>query len=72
MDERLATLLADLERADSLSNADLVRAARKANWVAEYSPGQFAELLAAVGKLALPLTPAADRLLANWLVAAVQ
>ncbi|HMC12013.1 MAG TPA: hypothetical protein VKH44_12015, partial [Pirellulaceae bacterium] len=72
MDERLATLLADLERAESLSAADLHRAARRANWVAEYSNAELAELLAAVGDLAMPLTPAADRLLANWLVAAVQ
>jgi hypothetical protein len=72
MDERLASLLADLERAESLSGADLHRSARRAAWVAELSSAQLAELLTAVGQLPLPLTPAADRLLASWLVAAVQ
>lgn len=72
MDERLASLIADLERADQLVGAELHRAARRANWFAEFSLAQFAELLAAVGNLSLPLSPAADRLLANWLMAAVQ
>src|SRR5881409_2543402 len=72
MDERLATLLADLERAESLAGADLHRAARLAAWVAEFSSAQFAELLTAIAQLPMPLSPAADRLLANWLVMAVQ
>src|SRR5436305_8378132 len=72
MDERLATLLADLERAESLAGADLHRAARRAAWVAEFSSAQFAELLIAIAQLPMPLSPAADRLLANWLVMAVQ
>src|SRR5436305_8391600 len=72
MDERLATLLADLERAESLAGADLHRAARRAAWVAEFSSAQFAELLTAIAQLPMPLSPAADRLLANWLVMAVQ
>src|SRR5436305_881215 len=72
MDERLATLLADLERAESLAGADLHRAARRAAWVAEFSSAQFAELLTAIAQLPMPLSPAADRLLASWLVMAVQ
>src|SRR5438034_10900592 len=72
MDERLATLLADLERAESLAGADLHRAARRASWVAEFTAAQFAELLIAIAQLPMPLSPAADRLLANWLVTAVQ
>src|SRR5881392_342138 len=72
MDERLATLLADLERAESLAGADLARAARRASWVAEFSSTQFAELLTAIAQLPMPLSPAADRLLTNWLVMAVQ
>jgi hypothetical protein len=72
MDERLATLLADLERAESLAGADLHRAARRASWVAEFTVIQFAELLTAIAQLPMPLSPAADRLLANWLVMSVQ
>src|SRR3954471_24527234 len=72
MDERLATLLADLERAESLAGADLHRAARRASWVAEFTSAQFAELLTAIAQLPMPLAPAADRLLANWLVTALQ
>ncbi len=72
MDERLATLLADLERAESLAGADLHRAARRAPWVAELTPAQLAELLTAIAQLPMPLSLAADRLLANWLVMAVQ
>src|SRR5437870_10763691 len=72
MDERLATLLADLERAENLAGADLHRAARRASWVAEFDSTQFAELLIAIAQLPMPLSPAADRLLANWLVMAVQ
>src|SRR4029078_10737803 len=72
MDERLATLLADLERAESLAGADMHRAARRASWVAEFSAAQFAELLTAIAQMPMPLSPAADRLLASWLVMAVQ
>src|SRR5262245_52595484 len=72
MEERLATLLADLERAESLAGADLHRAARRASWVAEFTATQFAEMLTAIAQLPMPLSPAADRLLANWLVMAVQ
>src|SRR5262245_47483850 len=72
MDERLASLLADLERADSLTGSDLQRAARRAAWLAEFSAAQFAEFLTAIAQLPMPLSPSADRLLANWLIAAVQ
>src|SRR5262245_1446064 len=72
MEERLATLLADLERAESLAGADLHRAARRASWVAEFNVTQFAEMLTAIAQLPMPLSSAADRLLANWLVMAVQ
>ena len=48
MDERLATLLADLQRAEDLAGADLHRAARRASWVAEFTAAQFAELLIAI------------------------
>src|SRR5262245_16475901 len=71
MEERLATLLADLERGDELSGAALNRAARRGGWVAEFSSVQFAELLTAVAQLPMPLAASADRLLANWLIAAV-
>jgi hypothetical protein len=72
MDERLTTLLADLERAEGLAGAELRRAARRADWVAEFSAAQRAEFLKAISELALPLTAAADRLLTHWLTAAVQ
>src|SRR2546421_4736227 len=72
MDERLATLLADVERAERLAGADLARAARRASWVAEFTSAQFAELLTSIAQLPMPLSAAADRLLANWLVTAVQ
>jgi hypothetical protein len=72
MDDRLATLLADLKRAETLTGADLHRAARRADWVKEFSAAQFAEMLAAIGELTLPLSAASDRLLATWLIAAVQ
>src|SRR5262245_27266366 len=71
MDERLATLLADLERAEKLVGGEFHRSARRSAWVAELSLDQLAEFLAAIGRLELPLSPAADRLLVNWLVAAV-
>ncbi len=71
MDERIATLVADLESADSYSAVELNRAARRANWVAEFTPGQLEEFFSAATESAVPLTEAADRLLASWLVAAV-
>ena len=73
MDQQLATLLADLEKADQLSGVELNRSARRANWFAEFTASQLADFLdAVVAELPLPLSPAADRLLAAWLVAAVQ
>src|SRR4051794_10634488 len=72
MDDRLATLLADLERADSLAGSDLHRAARRAAWLGELTTAQFAELLLAISQLPMPLSTQADRLLAGWLVTAVQ
>src|SRR5262245_43309017 len=71
MDERLATLVADLERAETLVGGEFHRSARRSAWVAELSVDQLAEFLTAIGRLELPLTSAADRLLVNWLVAAV-
>jgi hypothetical protein len=71
MDERLATMLADLERADSLAGADLHRAAKRASWVAEFTSAQLAELLVAASQLPMPLSVATDRLLATWLVTAL-
>src|SRR4051794_36162696 len=71
MDERVATLIADLERAEDLPATDLHRSARRAAWLDEFSMQQLAELLTAVGALPMPLPSAADRLLANWLAAAV-
>src|SRR3954469_2196088 len=72
MDERLATLLADLERAKELAGAELHRAARRAAWLGEFTTAQLAEFLTAVAALPLPPSPAADRLLANWLLGAVR
>ena len=72
MDERLATLLSDLGRGESLSPADMQRCARRATWFSEFSTALFAEFLAEVGKLNLPLVPVTDRLLGVWLTAAVQ
>ena len=71
MDERLATLLADLRRGESLSPAELQRCERRGSWFSEFPPAQFAEFLSEVGRLPLPLAPAADRLLGVWLAAAV-
>jgi len=71
VDERLATLLDDLRRAESLSAADQQRCARRANWFSEFSTSQFGAFLAEVGKLPLPLASVADSLLAVWLTAAV-
>jgi hypothetical protein len=45
MDERLAALLEDLKRAESLSAADVQRCARRSTWFNEFSPAQFAEFL---------------------------
>jgi hypothetical protein len=70
MDERLAALLDDLKRAESLSAADVQRCARRATWFKEFSTAQFAEFLTEARKLPLPPSPAADRLLAVWLTAA--
>src|SRR5690242_5749381 len=72
MDERVATLLSDLSRGESLSPAELQRCARRANWLPEFSADQFAEFLTAVGKLPLPQAAVTDRLLGVWLAAAVQ
>ena len=72
MDERLATLLADLERGEQLAGGELHRAARRSGWVAEFSAAQLTECLTAICELPMPLAPAADRLLATWLIAAVQ
>src|ERR1041384_315880 len=72
MDERLATLRAELNRAESLSGADLHRAARRAAWLGELTKAQFAALLTPVAAMPLPLSPSADRLLANWLLGVVR
>jgi hypothetical protein len=72
MDERLKTLLDDLRRSESLAGAELHRAARRAAWVAEFSPEQLAGFFTEIATLQMPLAPAADRLLANWLVGAFQ
>src|SRR6476619_3672 len=72
MEQRLATLIADLENADQFSGPELNRAARRAGWVAEFTPPQLEEFVTAVNQLPMPLSAAGDRLLANWLVAAVQ
>lgn len=72
MDERIATLLQTLQQARELRGADQQRAARRGAWVAELDAPQLAEFLRGVAELPLPLDPAADRLLAAWLSAAVQ
>jgi hypothetical protein len=72
MEQQLVTLIADLENADQFAGADLNRAARRAGWVAEFTLPQLEEFFVAVSQLPLPLSAAGDRLLANWLVAAVQ
>src|SRR5690242_9828530 len=72
MEQRLATLIADLENAEQFSGVDLNRAARRAGWVAEFTAPQLEEFFIAVSQLPLPLSAGADRLLANWLLAAVQ
>jgi hypothetical protein len=72
MEERLATLIADLERAEEYSAAELNRSARRATWVLEFTPSQLEEFFRQVSESSLPLTEAGDRLLATWLVAAVQ
>src|SRR5262245_6233014 len=72
MEQRLTTLIADLENAEQFSGADLNRAARRSAWVAEFTQPQLEEFFTAVSQLPMPLSAAGDRLLANWLVAAVQ
>jgi hypothetical protein len=72
MDERTEALIDDLKRADGLAGSELSRAARRSTWVAELAPDNLAEFLAAAAELPAPLSPATDRLLASWLVAAVQ
>jgi hypothetical protein len=72
MEQRLATLIADLENAEQFSGVDLNRAARRADWVAELTSPQLDEFFTTISQLPMPLSAAADRLLANWLVAAVQ
>lgn len=72
MDERLLALLDDLQRADSLSAAELQRCARRAKWFGEFSSQQFADFLRAASQLPLPPSPAAERLLVAWLSAAGQ
>jgi hypothetical protein len=72
MDERLARLIADLQAAEQLEGGELHRAARRAAWVAEFTEPQLADFFRAVIDLRHPLSPAADRLLANWLVGTVQ
>ena len=72
MDQRLATLALDLSRAETLSDAELSRAARRAAWVAEMPVVQLVEFLQDIESLTFPLSTAADRLLALWLLAAVQ
>src|SRR5688572_15988468 len=64
--------MTDLLRADKLTGADLHRAVKRAARIAELSPEEFEHFLLLVTHVNLPLTEAADRLLANWLVAAVQ
>jgi len=72
MDERTQALIDDLQRADDLAGSELNRTARRSAWVAELSPEKLAEFLAAAAELPAPLSPATDRLLASWLLAAVQ
>ena len=63
MDQRLQTLLDDLQRAESLSAADQMRCARRAQWLAEADDAQLLEFFGAVASLALPLPTHADALL---------
>lgn len=72
MEQRLATLIADLENAQQIAGPDLNRAARRSGWVAEFTVAQLEEFFVAIAQLPMPLSEAADRLLVNWLVAAVQ
>src|SRR5437764_619265 len=72
MEQRLATLIQDLENADHFSVADLNRAAKRAGWVAEFTLPELDEFFTAVLQLPMPLSVPADRLLASWLVVAVQ
>lgn len=72
MDQRLTTLIADLENAEQYSGVDWNRSTRRAAWIAEFNLPQLAEFLTEVERLPLPLSEPADRLLASWLVAAVQ
>jgi hypothetical protein len=72
MDERINALVADLQRAAAMTGAQTQRSMRRAAWFAELTRPQLAELLAALTAMSLPLDPAADRLLAGWLAAAVQ
>ena len=72
MNDRLRTLLDDLDHAATLTGPPLSRASRRSAWLAEMSPAELAEFLQAVAGKPQPFPEAADRMLAGWLAAFVQ
>ncbi|MDX1943982.1 MAG: HEAT repeat domain-containing protein [Pirellulaceae bacterium] len=72
MTPRLAALLADLDRADTLAGPDQARAARRAEWLTEASTPELAEFLGELAPRAATLSAAADRLLALSFAAVVR
>ena len=72
MDERVQALLDDARRAQTLSGPDLLRAQRRAKWLAEFTAGQFTEFLSALLKIDSSPDGSLDGLLEPWLRAAAQ
>src|SRR5258707_15877449 len=63
MDDRLKTLLADLDRVASLPPADRARGLKRAAWLAEAQPEEQREFLTALLAHSVPLEEPADELL---------
>jgi hypothetical protein len=72
VNDRLQALLLDLRNAANLSSAEFEHRARRAAWIGELTPMETVDFFAALSELPLPLSAASDRLLARWLISAVQ
>lgn len=63
MDDRLKTLMEDIDRVGSLSAADRTRCMKRAGWLAEAPPQKQEEFLAELLQRPVPLEESADELL---------
>jgi hypothetical protein len=72
MDERLETILTDIEQAASLSGPDQARSLKRARWLAEATGPQLQEFVAALVEQDEQLSPAGDALLLAGLIGWVQ